>query len=263
MIRRRGGDAISSTPRASVPEPDPGDRGLDAAARLPRALRARYGKRFTIRFPGAPPFVVLSDPDEIKEVFMAPPDVLHPGEGARVLEPLVGKELRDPARRGPPYGAAKAGPPRLSRREDGAPGRAHGGGRRAGGRRAGRAAEASRCSPGCSASLWKSSCGRSSASTQGLASTRFASALPTCSPSAIARSASRPLPRTARGSNPRALRPVRRVRPAPAGDRRAALRADRRATGRGRASATTCSRCCSRRVTRTARRCPTRSFATS
>lgn len=53
--------------------------------------RARYGKRFTIRFPAAPPFVILSDPEEIQEVFKAPPDVLHPGEGARVLEPLVGK----------------------------------------------------------------------------------------------------------------------------------------------------------------------------
>src|SRR4051795_11121985 len=53
--------------------------------------RARYGKRFTIRFVGAPPFVMLSDPDELKQVFTAPPDVLHPGEGARVLEPVVGK----------------------------------------------------------------------------------------------------------------------------------------------------------------------------
>jgi cytochrome P450 len=53
--------------------------------------RARHGKRFTVRFPAAPPFVILSDPDEIKEVFQAPPVVLHPGEGARVLEPLVGK----------------------------------------------------------------------------------------------------------------------------------------------------------------------------
>jgi cytochrome P450 len=53
--------------------------------------RARYGRRFTIRFPLAPPFVILSDPVEVKEVFAAAPDVLHPGEGARVLEPLVGK----------------------------------------------------------------------------------------------------------------------------------------------------------------------------
>jgi cytochrome P450 len=56
-----------------------------------RHYRARYGKRFTVRFPASPPFVILSDPAEIKEVFAAPPDVLHPGEGARVLEPLVGK----------------------------------------------------------------------------------------------------------------------------------------------------------------------------
>jgi cytochrome P450 len=52
---------------------------------------ARYGHRFTVRVIGQPPFVVLSDPQEIKEVFTAPPDVLHPGEGARILEPLVGK----------------------------------------------------------------------------------------------------------------------------------------------------------------------------
>jgi cytochrome P450 len=52
--------------------------------------RVHYGKRFTVRLLGQPPFVVLSDPEEIKDVFMAPPEVLHPGEGARILEPLVG-----------------------------------------------------------------------------------------------------------------------------------------------------------------------------
>jgi cytochrome P450 len=52
--------------------------------------RARYGKRFTIRLLSSPPFVHLSDPDEVKEVFTAPPEVLHPGEGASVLEPFVG-----------------------------------------------------------------------------------------------------------------------------------------------------------------------------
>ncbi len=52
--------------------------------------RARYGKRFTIKLPGQPPFVMLSDPDELAQVFKAPPDVLHPGEGARILEPVVG-----------------------------------------------------------------------------------------------------------------------------------------------------------------------------
>ena len=52
--------------------------------------RARYGKRFTIRLLGQAPFVMLSEPDEVKELFTAPPDVLHPGEGARILEPVVG-----------------------------------------------------------------------------------------------------------------------------------------------------------------------------
>src|SRR5689334_22573156 len=52
--------------------------------------RARYGKRFTIRLLSTPPFVMLSDPDEVKALFTAPPEVLHPGEGARILEPVVG-----------------------------------------------------------------------------------------------------------------------------------------------------------------------------
>jgi cytochrome P450 len=53
--------------------------------------RARYGHRFTIRVLSTPPFVHITDPDEIKQVFTAPPDVLHPGEGARILEPVVGR----------------------------------------------------------------------------------------------------------------------------------------------------------------------------
>jgi cytochrome P450 len=53
--------------------------------------RARYGKRFTLKFPLAPPFVMLADPAQVQEVFMAPADVLHPGSGARVLEPVVGR----------------------------------------------------------------------------------------------------------------------------------------------------------------------------
>ncbi len=55
-----------------------------------RQCRERYGKRFTIRLPLSPPFVMLCDPDAAKQVFTAPPDVLHPGSGARVLEPVVG-----------------------------------------------------------------------------------------------------------------------------------------------------------------------------
>jgi cytochrome P450 len=87
---------MSMSSRSALP---PGPR-LPAAAQFvgfwmrPLAYlercRARYGKRFTIRLPLTPPFVMLTDPDEVKEVFTAPPDVLRPGQGARVLEPVVG-----------------------------------------------------------------------------------------------------------------------------------------------------------------------------
>jgi cytochrome P450 len=80
---------------------------LPAGPRMPAALqtlgawsrptafleraRARYGPRFTLRFLGQAPFVMLSDPEEIKQLFLASPDVVHPGEGALILEPIVGR----------------------------------------------------------------------------------------------------------------------------------------------------------------------------
>jgi cytochrome P450 len=52
--------------------------------------RARYGKRYTVRLFGTPEFVMHANPDHIREIFTAPPEVLHPGEGAKILEPVVG-----------------------------------------------------------------------------------------------------------------------------------------------------------------------------
>jgi hypothetical protein len=52
--------------------------------------RARYGARFTIHLPGQPKFVIISDPEELKQIFQAPAETLHPGEGARILEPVIG-----------------------------------------------------------------------------------------------------------------------------------------------------------------------------
>ena len=80
--------------------------------------RARYGKRFTIRLLGERVFVMLSDPADVKQVYTSPPDVLHPGEGARILAPGRRPELRDPARRRRPPRAAQADAAGLPRRED-------------------------------------------------------------------------------------------------------------------------------------------------
>jgi cytochrome P450 len=52
--------------------------------------RARYGKRFTVRLLGTPKFAMLSDPEELRQVFTAPPEVLHPGRGAKILETILG-----------------------------------------------------------------------------------------------------------------------------------------------------------------------------
>ncbi len=53
--------------------------------------RARYGARFTLNTTPYPPLVVLSDTQDVKAMFAAAPDVLHAGEGARVVEPIVGE----------------------------------------------------------------------------------------------------------------------------------------------------------------------------
>jgi cytochrome P450 len=54
--------------------------------------RRRYGERFTVDLgPPEGKWIFLTTPDEVRELFSAPADVLHPGEGARVLEPIVGR----------------------------------------------------------------------------------------------------------------------------------------------------------------------------
>jgi cytochrome P450 family 135 len=52
---------------------------------------ARHGDVFTLRLLGDEPFVVVGDPELVKQVICAPADVLHAGEGnRRVLGPLLG-----------------------------------------------------------------------------------------------------------------------------------------------------------------------------
>lgn len=55
-------------------------------------LRKRYGDVFTIRLvPGGRVAVVLSRPEHIKEMFSAPVDVAHTGEGNTVLAAIMGQ----------------------------------------------------------------------------------------------------------------------------------------------------------------------------
>jgi cytochrome P450 family 135 len=81
-------------------------QGLPPGPRMPRALqtaiwsrqaqwflrqsRARYGRMFTIRIAYEGDWVVISDPEIVKQVFTGDPRVFHAGEGNQILRPILG-----------------------------------------------------------------------------------------------------------------------------------------------------------------------------
>jgi cytochrome P450 len=88
----------SVAPPAATPSlpPGPGGGPLVSLGWLFRPLpllerwRAQYGDTFTIKIAQEPPWVVLSDPEDVKAVFQGDPAVLHAGEGNQILLPIVG-----------------------------------------------------------------------------------------------------------------------------------------------------------------------------
>jgi cytochrome P450 family 135 len=82
-------------------------KGLPPGPRMPRALqtaiwsrqaqwflrqnRARFGRMFTIRIAYEGDWVVISDPDLVKQVFTGDPRVFHAGEGNQILRPILGE----------------------------------------------------------------------------------------------------------------------------------------------------------------------------
>jgi cytochrome P450 len=54
-------------------------------------LRGEFGEVFTIHALDESPWVMVSDPALIKEIFKAPADVLHAGEVKKILKPLLGE----------------------------------------------------------------------------------------------------------------------------------------------------------------------------
>jgi cytochrome P450 len=53
-------------------------------------LRDRYGPTFTIRIANEPDWVIVTDPEAVREVFTGDPQVLHAGEANAILRPLLG-----------------------------------------------------------------------------------------------------------------------------------------------------------------------------
>jgi cytochrome P450 len=59
---------------------------------LLRRAQKRYGEPFTLRTAWMDaPLVLTSDPQEIKRIYAAPPDVLRAGDSSAILEPFVGR----------------------------------------------------------------------------------------------------------------------------------------------------------------------------
>jgi cytochrome P450 family 135 len=54
--------------------------------------RERYGDMFTITIGPEPPWVILADPDAVKQVFTGDPRLLHAGEGNEILRPILGND---------------------------------------------------------------------------------------------------------------------------------------------------------------------------
>ena len=52
---------------------------------------ARFGDMFTLRILHEDPWVVLSNPEHVKQVFTGDPRVFHAGEGNRILLPVLGE----------------------------------------------------------------------------------------------------------------------------------------------------------------------------
>jgi cytochrome P450 len=53
--------------------------------------RARFGSMFTLKIAYEGTWVVVSDPDDVKQIFTGDPKVFHAGEGNQILKPVLGE----------------------------------------------------------------------------------------------------------------------------------------------------------------------------
>ena len=53
--------------------------------------RARFGPMFSIKIAYEGDWVVLADPELVKQVFTGDPKVFHAGEGNQILRPILGE----------------------------------------------------------------------------------------------------------------------------------------------------------------------------
>ena len=105
--------ALPPGPRAPAPGPDA--RVGKRPGPFMERCHARYGDIFTLRIASEGTWVLLADPDAVKQVFTGDPRLLHAGEANVVLRPLLGRNsvlLLDERAHMTPAQAAAAAVPR-------------------------------------------------------------------------------------------------------------------------------------------------------
>ena len=87
---------VTSPATSSLPGPGPRPGGSSSGSRATRSrlldeCHRRYGDAFTLDIAGNGRFVMLSDPEAVREVFRGDPDVLHSGEANALFTATVGR----------------------------------------------------------------------------------------------------------------------------------------------------------------------------
>lgn len=98
---------LGTKPNRGAPVTEPDRSALPPGPKLPyylqtllvwqftgpflRYCRRRYGPTFTVRAYPAKAMIYVTDPDDVKAVFAADPEVLHAGEANAILGPVLGR----------------------------------------------------------------------------------------------------------------------------------------------------------------------------
>jgi cytochrome P450 family 135 len=87
----------SKAPKQALPPGMPFPKPIQTALWSRQARRVlyscqdRYGDMFTIRIAYEGTWVILADPEAVKQVFTGDPEVFHAGEGNEILSPILGR----------------------------------------------------------------------------------------------------------------------------------------------------------------------------
>src|SRR3712207_3242535 len=82
--------AATLPPGPAVPTPVLASAWILRPTQVMEACRRRYGSVFTYRLLQLGDFVMVSDPELVKQVFGGSPGALHAGEANAIVEPVLG-----------------------------------------------------------------------------------------------------------------------------------------------------------------------------